>query len=215
MLSNLSAAKKGIISFDSNLTLSNTDLNLTKKHYFDKPLSEAYLSLGSLAGDSITTEIYFTFSKNTVVKSIGNELKNLDAEPVEHKLSAQGAIIELKKELSLNASASHDNNSTKEGIDSSLRRAFDLNALALNIVPAEPVMSFRIDLNESDLNASSLQADLNEFLSGFNSVTEKQFTALDDSNELFGYLLFDSVGSISTAEAGIKSFLEGKGIPEM
>jgi len=207
ILFDLSAAKKGIISFEKTLKLSNKDLNLSKEHSFEEPLSEAYLNLDTIENDEIIAEIFFNFNKNIVVKSIGNETSNVTAEPLLHSVSTETKIIELKNDLLVEGKASHENKTAKEELESSLKQGFDLNSTSLNLMPAAPSLEIQIDVN--DLNASQLINDLNAFLDQ-NQIIQKNLSIAEQKITIA--LLLDSIDSINSMETSIINFLKAKNV---
>lgn len=211
VLFNLSVAKKGIVSFDKNLSLKNSDLNLTKDYSFDEPLSEAYLGLSTEETDEIIAELYFNFNKNLVVKSIGNEAKNITAELTPHMMATTATILELRNDLLVDGSASHENNSTKEELESGLKQGFDINSITLDLTPANPELSLEIDLNNSDINALALMNDLNSFLDQ-NSIKTKSLAMAGQA--INAGMSLDSIDSLNPVEASTIGFLKGKGVEE-
>lgn len=171
------AYKIVLVSIPKEVEFTEPDLNLTRTHVFDEPLTQAYVTIDSLKGDEIEIIIRASFSGKALVSSIAYLNSNITASPEYILLEKDVSIDSLKDELFFSVEMNYSSFLEEDELKERILSLEGINELELNLSLPQNYISIEI----TDENASSFTQDLNSFLTDFNGIVFFSF----EENELF------------------------------
>ncbi len=196
----------GLVALPPTVILENSDLNLTKEHTFNNPLSQAYLSIDTIKGDSLIVSLEVGVAGERETGILAFESYNLTAAPKAISLTEELQIDSLQPKLFFEGRTDYSNSIS-----------VDFNKLEKEIIGLEHVESLSMHksdiifpsvLIELDGNYEALEQDISNLLNDLNGITNSDLY-LDQSALSFD---FDLESDFPVLKSSVLEGLQDLGI---
>ncbi|GEM_PF-3141311 len=194
-LSSPEVLRAGLVSLPASVVFENPDLNITQPHTFSSPLSNAYLSIGTLPDDDVKVFIQASFAASTLRSIQSFETENTTGAPENISLSSTLPIDSLGQKLFASFFGAGQSIGTADQIEAETLEAV---STATDISATEDFFLPVIEIT-LDKNYSTFEPDFDTALQDFNGV-QAHFLNLDQ-NKLT--VVLDTQNFVQTKQAVI------------